>query len=130
MKKIIFLSIITTFLINPLYSENLTNRDCNYIAGEINSSMGGMQIDQITILTSVVCPSGANLLYSYKLTTDISSEIFKEVIPELKTNNINLWCSDPSVNELFLVLDSVGYRYKNNSGIYLGEYKIDKSFCY
>ena len=119
MKKIIFLSIITTFLINPLYSMNLTNRDCNEIASEINSSIGGMQIDQITILISAICPSDANLLYNYKLTTDISSEIFKEAIPEMKTNNINVWCSNPGLNELLSVLDSVGYRYTNLSLIHI-----------
>ena len=128
--KFFYLLIITTFLINPVYSENLTNRECNQVASEVNASMGGMQLDQITILKGVMCPSNANLLYNYIVITDISSEIFKELIPELKTNNINAWCSDPSLNELFFVLDSVGFRYTNNIGKYVGEYKIDKSLCY
>ncbi len=129
MKKIIFLLVISTFLINPLYSMNLTNKECNDLASEINSSMGGMQIDQTTILQNVLCPSDANLLYSYKITLNISSEVFKEVIPELKTNNINAWCSNPDLIELLNVLDSVGFRYANNINMYIGEYTLDKSYC-
>ena len=129
MKKIIFLLVISTFLINSLYSENLTNKECNELASEINASMGGMQIDQTTILQNVVCPSDANVLYSYKITLDISSEVFKELIPELKTNSINAWCSDPDLNELLNVLDSVGFRYANNINMYVGEYTLDKSYC-
>ena len=128
--KIFYLLIITIFLINPLYSKNLTNRECNEIASEINSSMGGMKIDKITNFQNVLCPSDANLLYNYKLTTDASPEIFKEVIPNLKTTNINVWCSDPGLNSLLSVVDSVGFSYTNNIGIYVGEYQIDKSFCY
>ena len=128
--KIFYLLIIATFLINPLYSENLTNKECNEVASEINSSMGGMKIDQMTILTSAICPTDANFLYNYKVTSDISSEIFREAMPELKTININSWCSDPNLNELLSMLDSVGFRYSTNNGIYLGEFKIDKSLCY
>ena len=129
MKKIIFLSIITTFLINPLYSMNLTNRDCNEIASELNSSMGGMQLDQLTIFQSAICPSGANLSYSYKITTDTSPVTFKKLIPEMKANNITMWCSNPDLIVLIKVLDSVEFRYQNNNNLYLGKYRIDKSYC-
>ena len=122
--------VITTFLVNPLYSMNLSNRDCNEVASGINSSIGGMQIDQITIFENAMCPYGAHLLYNYKITIDISSEIFKTAIPELKKNNITTWCSDPEFNLLIAVLDSVEFKYKNNNGAYLGKYTIDKSYCY
>jgi hypothetical protein len=131
MKRILLSFVITTFLINPLYSKNLNNRDCNEVASAVNSSIGGMQIDKITIFENAFCSSGANLTYNYKTTMDISSsEIFKKVIPELKTNNITVWCSDPDLSELIKVLDSVEFKYKNNKGTYLGKYTIDKSYCY
>ena len=130
MKRILLLSVITTFLINPLYSKNISNRDCIEVASEVNSSHAGMKLDQITIFENAICPTDANLIYNYRITMDISSEIFKIAIPEMKTKNINTWCSDPTFKELIQVLDSVGFKYKNNNGAYLGKYTIDKSYCY
>ena len=130
MKRILLLSVITTFFINPLYSKNISNKDCNEVASEVNSSLAGMQLDQITIFENAICPSGANLTYNYRITMDVSFEIFKTVIPEMKTNNIITWCSDPTFKLLIQVLDSVEFKYKNNNGAYLGKYTIDKSYCY
>ena len=130
MKKILLSFFIATSLINPLYSKNLTNRDCNEIASELNSTMAFMAIDKITIFENVVCLPDANLTYNYKITEDISPSEFLKFIPSLKSNNINSWCSNPGLSELIKVLDTVGFIYKNNNGIYLGEYKLDKSYCY
>ena len=47
----------------------------------------------------------------------------------MKTNNITMWCSNPDLIVLIKVLDSVEFRYQNNNNLYLGKYRIDKSYC-
>ena len=89
--KILLTVFFFTVLINSLFANNLSNRECNELASEVNSALSNMHIDKVTIFENAFCPSNAKLIYNYKLTQDISQSEFEEVIADLKTKNITVW---------------------------------------
>lgn len=132
MKKLLFIS---SFLVliglntESLYAK-ITLKDCNEIASEVNRTMAGMQIDEITVLERSVCVSGPVLIYTYSITSSqIDTQIFNLMKPELSVTNLNTWCTDPDLKILFDELESVNYKWYSQNGVYLGEVSISSYNC-
>ena len=65
MKKLLLYLII--FIPSLVYSEDITLAECNAMASIINQSTP-MNVDEVTVMQSVVCTYPAEIIYNYNLT--------------------------------------------------------------
>ena len=124
MKKLLLSLII--FIPSFVYSEDITLAECNAMASIINQSTP-MNVDEVTVMQSVVCTYPAEIIYNYNLTitarpNDINFNILKNSI-------LNAWCTDP--NQIYLLerVSGVQYKYRDINNTYLGELRFTMDEC-
>ena len=86
MKKLLLYLIIS--IPSLVYSKDITLAECNAMASIINQSTP-MNVDEVTVMQSVVCTYPAEIVYNYNLTiTATPSDINFNI---LKNSILNAW---------------------------------------
>ena len=130
---IIFFAIIYLFQLNKAEAKKMTIKECLLEANEINATMSNMAIDEATTLINSNCLPPAHFIYRYSLDMNYKPfqgiNIQQDLIPILKQQNINRYCTDPELNGFINRLDSVKYQYEDEKGNFLGSYTLNKNYC-
>ena len=124
MKKLLLYLIIS--IPSLVYSKDITLAECNAMASIINQSTP-MNVDEVTVMQSVVCTYPAEIIYNYNLTitarpNDINFNILKNSI-------LNAWCTDPDQIYLLERVSGVQYKYRDINNTYLGELRFTMDEC-